>query len=275
MMPKRPRSWGSPGALVSLHGVADRGRHRLLPTWPISGRQPWEPCVSERRRVRCRAPVRGEWQNGVGFTGLTTARRRGNHVWCSAGFPVVTDPRPPDDPARKSSFRQLVEPEIEVLLRVALTITSNRADAEDLVQETLLRSYRAIDRFDGRHPRAWLLTILRNTNANMHRRQRPGTIGDWELIRSARPAFGRAELPSAEENFVAQELHTDLDAAIRALDPRFRAALILIDVHDLSYAEAAAVMGVPVGTVMSRLSRARNRVRTSLRFSPLIQGDPS
>lgn len=168
-----------------------------------------------------------------------------------------------------------MEPEIEVLLRVALTITSNKADSEDLVQETLLRAYRAIDRFDGRHPRAWLLTILRNTNANMHRRQRPGTIGDWELIRTARPAFGRAELPSAEDSFVREELHADLDAAVRALDSRFRAALILVDVHDLSYAEAAAVLGVPVGTVMSRLSRARDRVRKSLQLSPLTRGDLS
>jgi len=90
-----------------------------------------------------------------------------------------------------------VEPEIEVLLRVGLTITSNQADAEDLV---------------------------RNTNSNMHRRQRPGAIGDWELIRTARPAFGTAELPSAEDSFVHEELHADLDAAVRALDPRFRAA---------------------------------------------------
>ncbi len=182
---------------------------------------------------------------------------------------------PPDDAARKSSFRELVEPEIEVLLRVGLTLASNRADAEDLVQETLLRAYRAIDRFDGRHPRAWLLTILRHTNANLHRRQRPGTIGDWELLRTARPAFGRAELPSAEDSFLDDELHADLDTAVRALDPRFRAALILVDVHDLSYSEAAAVMGVPVGTVMSRLSRARDRVRTSLHFSPLARGDLS
>ncbi len=187
----------------------------------------------------------------------------------------MTAPRPADDATRKSSFRDLVEPEIEVLLRVALNITSSRADSEDLVQETLLRAYRAIDRFDGRHPRAWLLTILRNTNANLHRRRRPGTIGDWELIRTARPAFGRSELPSAEDSYVHEELHADLDAAVRALDPRFRAALILVDVHDLSYAEAAAVMGVPVGTVMSRLSRARDRVRTSLRFSPLTRGDLS
>ena len=187
----------------------------------------------------------------------------------------MTDHRPPDDVARKSSFQELVEPEIEILLRVALSIVSNKADAEDLVQETLMRSFRAIDRFDGRHPRAWLLTILRNTNANMHRRRRPGTVGDWELIRTARPAFGRTELPSAEDSFVAEELHADLDAAVRALDPRFRAALILVDVHDLSYAEAAATLGVPVGTVMSRLSRARDRVRTSLRSSPFIQGDQS
>ncbi|WP_148613322.1 RNA polymerase sigma factor [Nocardioides rubriscoriae] len=187
----------------------------------------------------------------------------------------MTHPRHSDDSAQGPAFRELVEPEIEVLLRVALTITNGAADAEDLVQETLLRAYRAIDRFDGRHPRAWLLTILRNTNANMHRRQRPGVIGDWELIRTARPAFGRPELPSAEDSFVHEELHADLDAAVRALDPRFRAALILVDVHDLSYSEAAAVMGVPVGTLMSRLSRARDRVRKALRSSPLTRGDLS
>ncbi|MDQ3628527.1 MAG: sigma-70 family RNA polymerase sigma factor [Actinomycetota bacterium] len=191
----------------------------------------------------------------------------------------MTDPRRLDDAARKSSFRELVEPEIEVLLRVAGSITSSQADAEDLVQETLLRAYRAIDGFDGRHTRAWLLTILRNTNANMHRRRRPGTIGDWELIRTARPAFGRAELPSAENAFVDTELHADLEAAVRELDPRFRAALILVDVHDLSYSQAAAVMGVPVGTVMSRLSRARDRVRKDLRKrlgpTALTRGDLS
>src|SRR5680860_903706 len=130
--------------------------------------------------------------NGGGSKVVSIAKAPGKNSECSAGFPIVTAPRPPDDAPRKVSFRQLVEPEIEVLLRVALTITSNQADSEDLVQETLLRAYKAIDRFDGRHPRAWLLTILRNTNANMHRRQRPGTIGDWELIRTARPAFGRA-----------------------------------------------------------------------------------
>ena len=166
----------------------------------------------------------------------------------------------------KASFREHVEPEIEVLLRVALSITATSADAEDLVQETLLRAYKAIDRFDGRYVRAWLLTILRNTNASMHRRQRPITVDDTELLRSSRPAFGKGAhiSASAEETFIDGELHPALDQAIRALDPRFQEALILVDVHDLSYAEAAAVIGCPPGTVMSRLSRARERLRRAL-----------
>ncbi|WP_338748181.1 RNA polymerase sigma factor [Janibacter alittae] len=184
----------------------------------------------------------------------------------------MSDFQPQDSAPRKARFREWVEPEIEILLRVAQSITANPADAEDLVQETLLRAYRAVDRFDGRHPRAWLLTILRHTNANMHRRRRPGTIGDWELVHAAQPAFGRSQLPSAEDDVVDQWLHEDLAAAIRALDPRFRATLILVDVHDLSYAETAAILGTPVGTVMSRLSRARQRVRRSLKSSPLVRG---
>lgn len=175
---------------------------------------------------------------------------------------------------RSVAFREHVEPEIEVMLRVALSLTANAADAEDLVQESLLRAYRGIDRFDGRHPRAWLLTILRHTNANLHRRRRPGTVGDWDLIRDARPAFGRADQPSTEDSVLGGLLSADLEAALRELDPRFRETLILVDVHDLSYADAAAALGIPVGTVMSRLSRARERLRR--RLAPtLIEGRPS
>ena len=180
--------------------------------------------------------------------------------------PIVKELLVHEETDSKASFREYVEPEIEVLLRVALSITATSADAEDLVQETLLRAYKAIDRFDGRYVRAWLLTILRNTNVSMHRRQRPITVDDAELLRSSRPAFGKGAhiSASAEETFIDGELHPELDRAIRALDPRFQEALILVDVHDLSYAEAAAVIGCPPGTVMSRLSRARERLRRSL-----------
>lgn len=176
----------------------------------------------------------------------------------------MSEPSTTDEDARLEAFRSFVEPEIEVLLRVAGAMTANQADAEDLVQETLVKAFRAVDRFDGRHPRAWLLTILRNTNANSHRRRRPGTVGDFEVLRTARPAFGRVDLPSAEDTWVSEELTADLGAAMESLDVRFRAAVVLVDVHDLSYAEAAAVLDVPVGTVMSRLSRGRERLRKRL-----------
>jgi RNA polymerase sigma-70 factor (ECF subfamily) len=168
-----------------------------------------------------------------------------------------------DRDARAGRFRRYVEPEIEVLLRVASTLTGP-ADAEDLVQETLVRAWRSVDRFDGRHPRAWLLTILRNTNVNMHRRRRPDSVDDVGAYASARPAFG-VDPPSTEERVMASFLPEDLEQAVLSLDPKFQTVLLLIDVDQLTYTEAAEVLGVPVGTVMSRLSRARDRVRKYLR----------
>ncbi len=171
------------------------------------------------------------------------------------------------DVARAQAFKAHVEPELAVLLRVATTLTGSPADAEDLVQETVIRAYRAMDSFDGRHPRAWLLTILRRTNLNMHRRTRPDLVEDWAAVQSARPAFGAAQPASAETSVIDNVLNDDLERAVAALDPRFRAVLLLVDVDGLTYAEAAEVLGVPVGTVMSRLSRARARVRVRLHLS--------
>ena len=176
------------------------------------------------------------------------------------------------DQERARAFSEFVEPEIEVMLRVATSLTGSLQDAEDVVQESLLRAFRALDRFDGAHPRAWLLTIVRHTHLNMHRRRRPDTIGDWEIVREARPAFGAAQNPSAEDAVMEDIVDAELADAVAALDPRFRSALILVDVHDLSYAEAAAVLDVPIGTVMSRLSRARDRVRRRLGPAALTPG---
>lgn len=170
--------------------------------------------------------------------------------------------------ADAAAFRQYVEPEIEVLLRVARTLTGSWADAEDLVQETLIRAFGAVGRFDGRHPRAWLLTIMRNTNLNMHRRQRPDTVGDWDQIAPSRPAFGAASPSPPDDIVFAAEFDEDLQRAVADLDPRFRAVLLLVGVDDLTYAETARVLDIPVGTVMSRLHRARDRVRKAMN-SPL------
>jgi len=156
-----------------------------------------------------------------------------------------------------------VVPEIDVLYRVALSITRSHADAEDLVQDTLVRAYRSIDRFDGRHPRAWLLTILRNAQINRTRRRRPDLLHDPdEVTRRA----ATTEDPSAqpEDAAMVDVLDERLGAALDALPIKFRQAVDLIDVSELSYQEAAEVLGVPAGTVMSRLSRARKRLRDHL-----------
>ncbi|CAN5542332.1 hypothetical protein BH23ACT6_BH23ACT6_15660 [soil metagenome] len=177
--------------------------------------------------------------------------------------------RSADDAATETSeaarkFAEYVEPEIAVMLRVAGSLAGRTGGAEDLVQETLIRAYRAIDSFDGAHPRAWLLTILRRTHINMNRRQRPIVVDDFELMHRARPAFGSGQQDGPEDQVLAATLHPRLQDAVKALDPRFRTVLLLVDVDGLTYAETAAVLDIPVGTVMSRLSRARDRVRTHL-----------
>lgn len=188
----------------------------------------------------------------------------------SPGFEDTPPPSAP--PARTVAFAEYVEPELEVMLRVAMSLTGRRADAEDLVQESLIRAFKALDRFDGRHPRAWLLTIVRHTHLNMNRRRRPGTLADWDALGDPRPAFGANRQTSAEDTVLDATLDHRLRDAIAELDPRFSAVLILVDVQDLSYAEAAATLGIPVGTVMSRLSRARDRVRKRLGPQTLTPG---
>ena len=158
-----------------------------------------------------------------------------------------------------TAFERYVLPEIEVLLRVAMSLTRHHAEAEDLVQDTLIRAYRGMASFDGRHPRAWLLTILRNTHINRNRRRRP------ELLRD--PDLATERLAVADDRtdaVVDRELDEEIVGALGELDVRFRQVVELVDIDGLSYAEAAEVLGVPLGTVMSRLHRARSRIRDRL-----------
>jgi len=171
----------------------------------------------------------------------------------STGLPQVAGVR----------FDAVVLPEIEVLLRVARSITGNTDDAEDLVQETLLRAYRGLATFDGEHSRAWLLTIMRNANINSHRRQRPALLRDPDG-RNDRSDPRSPVAPSAEDVVSESWVDDRIDAAMDELPPRLRQAMQLIDIDQLTYDEAAVVLGIPSGTVMSRLHRARRRVRDRL-----------
>lgn len=157
------------------------------------------------------------------------------------------------------------------MLRVARTLTGSWADAEDLVQDALLRAYRSIDRFDGAHPRAWLLTIVRNANINARRRQRPGLVDADMDLETARPAFGAAVTPSPEQMVTDRVFDDQVGQALATLGEKFRVVLLLIDVDQLTYAEVAALLDIPVGTVMSRLSRARDRLRVQLRSTTTPQ----
>lgn len=190
--------------------------------------------------------------------------RRGKKANASAGSPRVKSSVVDATATRQDAFVRYVEPEIAVMLRVAQTLTGSWADSEDLVQDTMIRAYRAIDRFDGAHPRAWLLTILRRVHLSSHRRQRPDLLAEPSTLDQHRPAFGARSAPSAEDAVTDLVPDEALQRALDSLDVRFRTVLLLVDVDQLTYAEAAEVLGIPTGTVMSRLSRARQRVRAQL-----------
>jgi RNA polymerase sigma-70 factor, ECF subfamily len=176
-------------------------------------------------------------------------------------------PVPPRD--RDQRFREQVLVELPVLLRVARRLTRDGIDAEDLVQDTLVRAYRAFDRFDGRYPRAWLLTILRNTHRNQLRKRRPDLMDDE--VAGALPARGG---DGRIDGVLDAALHDDLDPIVRAalvsLSAKHRAVVALVDLDGLTYREAADLLEVPVGTVMSRLHRARAKVRAHLEASGIL-----
>lgn len=163
-------------------------------------------------------------------------------------------------------FAKYVVPELEVLYRVAQSITRNPTDAEDLVQDTLIRAYGAIERFDGRYPRAWLLTIMRNAQINRVRRKRPELMRDPDETMS-RIADESADGADAETQLVDAEFEAPIEAALAALPDKFRQVVELVDLNQLSYQEAADALGIPVGTVMSRLHRARRNIRQQLEAS--------
>lgn len=175
---------------------------------------------------------------------------------------------PQREAARGAGFARYVEPEIELLYRVAVTLTGQHADAEDLVQDTLIRAYRAVDRFDGAHPRAWLLTILRNTHRNRVRVRLPVLLRDDP--QEGGVLDGPANGPGPEDLVVGERFDAVVTDALQALPDKHRAVVGLVDVDGLSYAEAAQALGVPRGTVMSRLHRARARIRTRLVTAGLV-----
>lgn len=181
------------------------------------------------------------------------------------------DPVQPPAPEREHAFQTYVVPELELLYGMAVRLTHDPHDAEDLVQDTLIRAFRAIDRFDGRYPRAWLLTILRNTNINRGRKQTPSLLYDPDRTLGAVPAPGADGRDGSAEPALARVPDPVLVETLLALPDHHQAVVALVDIDGLSYREAAELLDVPVGTVMSRLHRARRRLRDALERAGHLQ----
>ena len=169
---------------------------------------------------------------------------------------------PIDTSGQQARFNEFVVPQLDLLYRTARSLTRSQSDAEDLVQETLLRAFRAIERFDGRYPKAWLLTIMRNANINRARKKTPDLLDDPEL--TFERSTQHAVTVTPEDNVVDPIFDSAVQEAFDRLSADFRNVVELVDLNGLAYAEAAEILGVPVGTVMSRLHRARKRIRDDI-----------
>ena len=158
---------------------------------------------------------------------------------------------------------------VDSLYGTALRLTRRPADAEDLVQDTYLKAFRSASQFQrGTNLKAWLFTILHNTFRNMLRHEGRNPVDvDSEYVDQA-PASAATEY-SPEELLTRATLDADLQAALDALPDAFRQAVWLRDVEELSYAEIAKVLDVPIGTVMSRISRGRRALYERLRAGRL------
>ena len=176
---------------------------------------------------------------------------------------------PPEE--RESFFETDVMQHLDALYRTALRMTRNPQDAEDLVQETMLRAFRFLDRFEpGTNLRAWLFKILTNTYINRYRKQssepRVDSLDDSEELSLYRYLDNEAASRggSVEAQVLDRFAEADIKAAIEALPPQYRITVLLADVEGFSYNDIAEITNVKKGTVMSRLFRGRRLLQKAL-----------
>jgi RNA polymerase sigma-70 factor (ECF subfamily) len=174
--------------------------------------------------------------------------------------------------APSEDFEAGVLAQLDSLYRTALRMTSNRQEAEDLVQETMLKAFRFAHTYQpGTNLRAWLFRILNTSAINRYRKQAahptPTPLPDGEefyLYNQIRDLSGQELSTGAEEEVLSKYLDEDVFKALNDLPPNFRMAVILADIEGLSYKEIAEALQIPIGTVMSRISRARRQLQQSL-----------
>ncbi|GIW52675.1 MAG: RNA polymerase sigma factor RpoE [Gemmatimonadales bacterium] len=166
---------------------------------------------------------------------------------------------------KRRSFEAEALPHLDAVYRFARSLTRDAQRAEDLAQEAMLKAYRSWHQYrPGTNARAWLLTIVRNTFINQYRRQQhEGTSVDLGEMESY-TAFPEVQERDPEGKFFDRIVDEEVLRAIEELPEEFREVVVLSDLEDLSYAEIAELLGVPVGTVKSRLFRARQALQRKL-----------
>lgn len=157
------------------------------------------------------------------------------------------------DASKTRRFEALVLPHLDAAYNLARWLTHSSQDGEDVVQEAYLRAFRFFDSFHGEKGRAWLLTIVRNTAMSWLEEGRASSATrEFDEDR-----HGEVTVDGPEAQVVRQESRDAVNVALKKLSVEFREVLVLREMEDLSYREISQIAGIPVGTVMSRLSRAR------------------
>jgi RNA polymerase sigma-70 factor (ECF subfamily) len=180
--------------------------------------------------------------------------------------------QPTTHQAPSEDFEAGLLAQLDSLYRTALRMTNNPQEAEDLVQETMLKAIRFSHTYQpGTNLRAWLFRILNTSAINRYRKQAthptPVALPEGEefyLYNQIRDLGGQERYQGAEEEVLSHYLDEDVYKALNDLPPNFRMAVVLADVEGLSYKEIAEALQIPIGTVMSRISRARRQLQKSL-----------
>lgn len=178
----------------------------------------------------------------------------------------------PSREAATEDFEAGVLAQLDSLYRTALRLTRNQQEAEDLVQETMLKAFRFAHTYQrGTNLRAWLFRILNTSAINRYRKQatHPTTTPlpegeEFYLYNRIRDINGQELSTGAEDEVLSQYLDEDVYRALNDLPLNFRMPIILADIEGLSYKEIAQALNIPIGTVMSRISRARRHLQRSL-----------